>query len=264
MTDRIDLDELADEPAEDEEGNPGDWLWRDDADPPGGDTAASDSPPVGSGGTEQSTDGDDSTPRSADADATTAGSTPDRDDRPIPHVPHPNKNSPVGIPVEGGGAGGGRPNESKSGSQADNDTGETAADGEQSGPADATGPHGGDADDMTLAFSFDALKQFDDPAAVLADANQWADWIGIVGDVEAHVINKFQRDHRLDVDFFNGTGTGPGERLAEVDPHSMFFAERMVLVGLPGRDESIAADADWEFVGLETAAAEADWTLREP
>lgn len=117
---------------------------------------------------------------------------------------------------------------------------------------------------MTLAFTFDAIRRLDDPAAVLADARQWSDWIGIVGEVEAHVINKFQRDNALDVDFFNGTGTGPAERLGEIGPHSMFFAERMVVVGIPGRDESIAEAADWEFVDLETAAGEADWALREP
>ena len=126
---------------------------------------------------------------------------------------------------------------------------------------EASGPHGGGVDEMTLAFTYNAITRLSHLHGALADANEWTDWIGIVGDVEAYVINKFQRDNHLDLDFFNGSGTGPGERLAAIDEHSMFYAERMVVVGVAGEDEAVAEEAGWEFVSLDDAAAKAGWEL---
>lgn len=117
--------------------------------------------------------------------------------------------------------------------------------------------------DMTMAFSYRAIRRFENVHAVLADAENWTDYLGIVGDVDATVINKYQRDNVLDLDFFNGSGTGPAERLAAVGPNSMFHAERMVLVGVDEREQAWAEEADWEFMPLETAAEEADWALAE-
>ncbi|MFC7080475.1 hypothetical protein [Halorussus caseinilyticus] len=48
--------------------------------------------------------------------------------------------------------------------------------------------------------------------------------MGLVGRVPAHVLNKFQRDRNVDLDFFNGASADPGE------------------------DEPLAERADWEFV----------------
>lgn len=251
MTDRIDLDELADDTDEAESnGRSGDWL---DGDHPG---SASDPSSEG-----QPTSPRDATGSSSSGTSETPSPPTDQDTMgAIPHVPHPNKRKPAGIPVEGGGSGGGTAGGSneRTGGGEDAPTGATDAEGT---PSHATsGPHGGDADDMTLAFTYESMLRFEDPAAVVADASRWADWIGIVGDVDAHVVNKFQRDRHVDVDFFNGSGTGPAERLADIGPNSMFFAERMVLVGLA--DEAwIAERAEWEFRPLETAAEKADWTL---
>lgn len=239
MTDRIDLDELdIDEDGEphEQDGGDGDWLQH---------SADADTGRDGNGGSSD-------TAESTDA---------------VPHVPRENKDRPVGIPVESGGAGTGA-----GGEQPDkrNDTrsahGEstavTAGGGTDSGFERDSGPHGG-ADDMTLAFSLEALQRLADPRAVCADANQWADWIGIVGDAPAHVLTTFQRDHGIDLDFFNGGGMGPAERLADIDGHSMFYAERMVLVGVDEADERIAETAGWEYVPLSEAAEGAGWTLLE-
>ena len=117
--------------------------------------------------------------------------------------------------------------------------------------------------DMTMAFSYRAMRRLDNVHAALADAENWTDYLGIVGDVDATVLNKYQRDNVLDLDFFNGSGTGPAERLGAVGPNSMFHAERMVLVGVDEREQAWAHEADWEFVPLETAAGEADWTLAD-
>ncbi len=130
------------------------------------------------------------------------------------------------------------------------------------GTPEASGPHGGGVDDMTTAFTYGALGRLKHLQTALADANGWSDWIGIVGDVPAHVITTFQRENGVDADFFNGAGAGPAERLADIDRSSMFFAERMVVIGLPG-EEWFAEEAGWEFVPLETAAEGAGWELRD-
>jgi hypothetical protein len=246
MTEEIDLDELDVDRDDEPDPNPGDWFWRGDGDPaaepdpmePAADTADTDAGDVGGG------EGPDGSP--------TGGDSGDGPTARVPHVPRENKDKPVGIPIEGGGAGA-RAAPDAAEEPPDHDGGE---DGDTT--AEASGPHGGDTDEMTMALTYEAMKRLENPQRVVADANAWADWIGIVGDVESFVINKFQRDNRVDVDFFNGSSQGPAERLAAVDETSMFYAGRMVLVGLPG-EEWMAEAADWEFVPLSEAAGKADW-----
>jgi hypothetical protein len=235
MTDRIDLDELDTGDSEDDGPTPGDWFWRGDGDP-------TDEPEAV---TEVKTTSD-----APDADS---GEESANDSRPMPRVPRENEDSPAGIPTESGGAGAGAtPNEGSNAS---------AAETKNNTPQSASGPHGGGADDMTLAFTYRAATRLSNFGAAAADADGWADWVGIVGRVPAHVLNKFQRDRRVDLDFFNGSARGPGERLADVGPTSMFYAERMVVVGVEGEDEEIAERADWEFVPLAEAAEKAGWEI---
>ncbi|MFB6302824.1 MAG: hypothetical protein ABEH78_08195 [Haloferacaceae archaeon] len=252
MTDRIDLDELAEE--SDEEGdrpNRGDWFWRDEDGPP------SEPAPERIADDAGARESDTRTPAadSSEPETDTAAGGPSS---PVPHVPRKNQDRPVGIPKEGGGAGGGPTKDQQhEGAPVDEPSTETPTEGAE---AIGEGPHGGGVDDMTMALTYRAAQRLADPAAALADASRWADWLGIVGDVDAHVITNFQRDHRIDVDFFNGSGAGPGERLADIDEHTMFFAERMVVVGLDG-EEHIAEEAGWEFVPLSAAAEKAGWRL---
>jgi hypothetical protein len=234
MTDRIDLDDIdTDEGESDEESNRGDWFWRGDGDP-----AAE--PNEG-----------------FDVDATDAGvGDDDSGHTPTPRVPRQGDDKPVGIPIEGGGAG--------STPAGDREAVEGGVpDDEPTRSATGAAPHGDDADDMTMAVTYRAATRFAHPATAFAEAGRWADWVGIVGRVESPVINRFQREHGVDADFFSGTGTGPGERLAEIGPRSMFYADRMVVVGVAGEDERVAAEADWEFVPLSEAAEKADWALDE-
>ncbi|WP_276281671.1 hypothetical protein [Halorussus caseinilyticus] len=63
--------------------------------------------------------------------------------------------------------------------------------------------------------------------------------MGLVGRVPAHVLNKFQRDRNVDLDFFNGASADPGE------------------------DEPLAERADWEFVPLPEAVEKAGWEVTE-
>lgn len=254
MTDSIDLDELGGGEERADRPNRGDWFWKGEGDPADENETA-----------ETDTTAAEATADPADRVASTestAGRTAEADSQRVPHVPRANEGRPAGIPVEQGGSGGGAGRADETAGDASTADHQRAETTEVAEDAPAAGPHGGGADDMTLAMSYAAAKRLADPAAVFADVSAWADWVGIVGDVEAHVINKFQRDNLLDLDFFNGTGTGPGERLAEIDRHSMFFAERMVLVGVDG-EETLAEMADWEFVPLGEAAEAADWDLHD-
>lgn len=220
-------------------------------------------------------------------------SSTDRD--PLPGVPGAGGDGPAGIPIEGGGTGAGSApagagvdgvapaSDDAGGAEAGTDAGgdvdgptprptgddadevwddpSDAPEGTQTGSV-ASGPHGGGVDDMTMALTYEAAKRLADPRFAVIEAKTWTDWIGIVGDVPAYVINKFQREHELDVDFFSDANTGPAQRLRDIDEHSMFFSERMVVVGVEG-DAEVAEQADWEFVPLEEAAEKADWELDE-
>lgn len=261
MTERIDLDDVETETEDEgEAGNYGDWFWRgegspdDEPTPPSTEDSESHGDGAGREGANAVTDrehGSGTPDREGagqnDADDTVAETGRAR----IPHVPRKNDDKPVGVPQEGGGAGG------------------TSAGAASEGGADAprpmgSGPHGGGVDDMTMALTYAAARTLANPDRVFATAYEWCDWVGIVGDVPAHVIQKFQRDNGVDADFFNGSGTEPGERLAGVDRNSMFYAERMVVVGIEGRDEPVADAAGWEFVPLSEAASKADWDYEEP
>ena len=258
MTDEIDLDEL-DVQDDEETPNRGDWFWSGEGDP-------EDEPDHGATGTTSLRPDSDTEAESPGAAATVpasdtdvegnGGDTASADPRgqAVPHVPRENKDKPVGIPTDSGGAGGAAATDTDPASN----VAEDPAAGEE--PVEASGPHGGGIDDMTMAVTYDAARQFADPQLVFREARAWADWVGIVGDVEAFVINKFQRDHGIDADFFSGAGQEPAERLADIDTHSMFYAERMVLVGRPD-DKPIAERTGWEFIPLADAAEKADWDL---
>lgn len=229
MTDKIDLDDIETDDADEPEANHGDWLWREEGDPDDEPEAPTPEASAGSGGTDTG-----ATDMTADEDG------------PVPRVPRENEDKPAGVPTESGGSG----------------AGATVSNAPDDAEPMAEGPHGGGVDDMTMALTYNAVTQLADPQLVVVSAREWADWVGIVGDVSAPVITKFQREHRIDADFFNGTGTGPAERLANIGKTSMFYAERLAVVGTP-EDEWIAEEAGWEFVPLEKAAEKADWDLEE-
>lgn len=287
MTDRIDLDELDETEGDDEEWVEGEAeasfeqaLWHEvEKSKPARSPA-----PVPSEPEPEPEPGTKPDIRSRESDTDSEPSRIDEPDSsaPLPHVPNSDRGKPAGIPKEQDGqtewkwgnttAGTGDRATIEEGSgeagKGEAGKGEAGAGGRDVSPpteedVTASGPHGGGVDDMTLAVTYGAARRLATPSAVVADAQRWADWLGIVGDVPAHVINKFQREHAIDVDFFSGTDP-PGERLERIDEHSMFYAERMVVVGVEDEDEAIAETAGWEFVPVSKAAEQADWTLSEP
>jgi hypothetical protein len=256
MTERIDLDDVEVATDEDEESpNEGEWLWGDaDAEELDGETSGSGSD-VGAPASDTAADdgGDgvaaDASERNADAEAGEAdgASTTSAGGTRVPHVPYEGSGKPAGIPKDQGGSGSGAG---------------PAEDRAEAPETQASGPHGGGVDDMATAYTYDAVQRLENPRVALAEANEWSDWIGLVGDVEAHAINAFLREHQLDIDFFNGSGDGPAERLADIGEHSMFYSERMVVVGTDS-EKWIADESDWEFVPLVEAASKAGWELSQ-
>ena len=260
MTERIDLDDVEVETDDGDEGSDGDWLWRDDD----ADDIDGDPPSAASGSERPPTQSDESPGPGLETDSEGGGDAAgDAQGNRIPHVPREGSSSPAGIPKDRGGSGGGagasadQPSRNEAGGQRDD--AEVRTTDEASA---ASGPHGGGADEMATAYTYEAVQRLADPRLALGETNEWSDWVGLVGDVPAHAINAFLREHQLDIDFFNGSGDGPAERLAAIDEHSMFYSERMVVVGTDG-EQWIAEDADWEFVDVEEAAERAGWSLSE-
>lgn len=115
--------------------------------------------------------------------------------------------------------------------------------------------------DLTTVFTFEALTKMADPAAVLADARSWSDWVGMVGEADIPRMNTFLRRNDINVDFFNGASqpTARLRRVSETD--SSFGSQRQVVVGVEDQDR-FGAVGGWEFQDLETTAENADWTIR--
>lgn len=253
MTDEIDLDEFeGDEEEEETTADVGDSIWESGGDSPARFTRGDSTEETADPTPDSSVETSDATDAAADSTDVADG---DRTETRVPHVPYADSGKPAGVPMASGGSGGGAGVEPS-------EAGTPEADASEGDAPQATGPHGETADDLTLAFTYEAVTRVADPAYVFSDANTWADWLGIVGDVPTPAINKFQRDHGVDADFFNGSGTGPRERLRGIDAYSMFDAERFVLVGCPDAEEADWAPDGWEFLPLSEAAEKAGWSLR--
>jgi hypothetical protein len=116
----------------------------------------------------------------------------------------------------------------------------------------------GGSTDMTLAFDLEALKALEDPQAVFTGARQWTNYVGVISSEPTYVVTNFTRKHRIRQDFFSGPRSRE-ESLVNIK--SQFDSERYVLVGTEANDRSLAEEADWEYVDVETAADAADWEL---
>jgi hypothetical protein len=112
--------------------------------------------------------------------------------------------------------------------------------------------------DMTLAFELAALQSLADPGAVITDARQWTEYVGVVSEKPTYVVTNFTRKHRVRQDFFSGP-RGVGESLENVA--DQFETERHVFVGTSDDDKAIADDAGWEYLPLAEAAEAAEWEL---
>ena len=111
--------------------------------------------------------------------------------------------------------------------------------------------------EMTLAFELDAIRRFEDPETVFAEAREWSRAVGVVSnDIDA--VASFIAEHDLTQDFDLGDRDIwlTMEHVRESHP-----APRHVFVGSTPEDRRIADATGWEFRRPGTVAERADWSL---
>lgn len=120
-------------------------------------------------------------------------------------------------------------------------------------------------DEMTLAFSFAAVKRLADPTAVFREAMGWCEYVGIVSSRPQHVVLKYARDHDLPTHFMPRPDGDKGETLADVRGVSTEYepTDRYVFVGTSEADRAAAERAGWEYLAIEEATVASDWDLVE-
>jgi hypothetical protein len=118
----------------------------------------------------------------------------------------------------------------------------------------------GGSEPMTLLLTVSAVRRLDDPAAAVSDARAWSEHVGVVGD-DAEPVDDVRT-------FVDGTEADPdlvagqvGGSLADI--RQRLRTERHVLVGTTDEQRSIATALGWEYEGVESAAAAAEWDLTD-
>ena len=111
--------------------------------------------------------------------------------------------------------------------------------------------------EMTLAFELDAIRRFEDPAAVFADAREWCRSVGVVAN-DTDAVASFVAEHDLSQDFDLGDHDVwlAMEHVRQSNP-----APRHVFVGTTAEDRRIADATGWEFRRPSDVADAAGWSL---
>ncbi|MFC7059313.1 DUF7124 domain-containing protein [Halovenus salina] len=110
---------------------------------------------------------------------------------------------------------------------------------------------------VTLALALSALRECQDPAAVVADASEWSRHVAVV-DRRPAAVRDFAEEHDISwSDTFDGDKWETMEAL-----RSSTRTPRHVFVGVTDGDRTIAMHLDWEYRPLEEAAEKAHWTLK--
>lgn len=112
--------------------------------------------------------------------------------------------------------------------------------------------------EMTLAFTLAAVERFARPATVAADARRWSSEIGVIGDDPPDEVTAAVERAGIDPDFVSGA-SGTAGSLAAV--RQRFPSDRHVVVGTSDEERRTAEALGWEYLSIEDAAEEADWTL---
>jgi hypothetical protein len=113
--------------------------------------------------------------------------------------------------------------------------------------------------EMTLAFEFNAIRQFGDPEAVFADAREWSRYVGVVSN-DTDAVARFVAERDLAQDF------ELGDRdiwLAMEGIREDSDAPRHVFVGTTPEDRRVADATGWEFRQPEDVAEAAGWSLAD-
>lgn len=112
---------------------------------------------------------------------------------------------------------------------------------------------------MTLAFELAAFRRFADPDGVLADADEWSRYVGLVAN-DTDALASYVRAHDLRQDFELGDRD---KWLALADLRAATDTDRHVFVGTSADDRRAAEHTGWEFVPVVEAAEKAGWGLEE-
>jgi hypothetical protein len=122
--------------------------------------------------------------------------------------------------------------------------------------ADDAGSEGGE---LTLVVTRTAAERLADPGAALAEAREWSQYVGVVGD-DADRVAAFVAEHDIPQDY------AQGERdkwLVAEEIREATATPRHVLVGASVEDRRIADYLDYEFRHVTDAAERADWPLAD-
>ncbi|SDJ96345.1 hypothetical protein SAMN05216226_11311 [Halovenus aranensis] len=116
---------------------------------------------------------------------------------------------------------------------------------------------GNDEATVTLALALSALRECEDPAAVVADAREWSRHVVIVDRYPA-AVKEFAEDHDIP-----STETFDGDKWETMEAvGASTHTPRRVFVGVTDGDQTIAMHLDWEYRPIEEAAEKAHWTLK--
>lgn len=119
-------------------------------------------------------------------------------------------------------------------------------------------PDRGDRRDMTLAFDLSALEMLSDPKAVFADAREWSQHVGVVGN-DTDAVGSFIEQHELQQDFELGDAD---KWFALQRIYRSTNTNRYVFVSSSLADEELVTYIGWESIPVSEAAEKAGWPLR--
>jgi hypothetical protein len=115
--------------------------------------------------------------------------------------------------------------------------------------------------DLTLAFSLQALETLARPNRAFQDATTWSSNVGIVSSEPAYLERRRARDAGYQWDFLSGPRSIEEALSRLLD---LFETERYVYVGTEQSSDVISRVADWSYQSVTDAAAAANWRIETP
>jgi len=112
--------------------------------------------------------------------------------------------------------------------------------------------------DLTLAFSLQALEKLARPNRAIDDAETWTRHVGIVSSEPSFVERRRVREAGYQQDFLSGPRSIK-EALSSLVRH--FETERYVFVGTDDTSEIVDRVPNWSYQSVTEAATAADWRL---
>ena len=112
--------------------------------------------------------------------------------------------------------------------------------------------------DLTLAFSLQALEKLARPKRAFEDAATWTSYIGIVSSESSFVERRRVREAGYQQDFLSGPRSIE-EALSSLRNH--FETERYVFVGTVETSEIVERVPHWSYQSVTDTATAAEWQL---